>query len=186
MVLYLAADLLWASRVKATAESVGVAARPVRNLEMLRARLADSPVRGLLLDLDVAEMAMEMVRAMRGGVCGGGDSGPGLDGGLDPERRVTLVAFGPHVAVEAFRAIKAAGADAAPARAGGGLGIRWRSRATNRRLVVGAAQIRGAGYAPIETISNFLTPRGVLTRTMSPTRAFMRASPMGLLEVTSS
>lgn len=116
MVLYLAADLLWASRIKATAESVGVAARPVRNLEMLRARVGDSPVKALVLDLDVAEMAMDMVRAMRGGMGGGGDSGPGLDGGLDPDRRVTLVAFGPHVAVEAFRALKAAGADAALAR----------------------------------------------------------------------
>lgn len=37
----------------------------------------------------------------------------------------------------------------------------------------------------ISMISNFLGPRGALTRTTSPTRALSRASPMGLVAVTS-
>ena len=36
-VLFLAADLIWATRIKATAEDLGVAARPVRTMEMLEA-----------------------------------------------------------------------------------------------------------------------------------------------------
>lgn len=93
----MAADLIWASKIKATAGSLGLACRPVRNLEMLDARLADSPVRSLILDLDVAEMAMQML----GRVKGQGATSPGI----------RVLAFGPHVAREELHAAKQAGAD---------------------------------------------------------------------------
>lgn len=89
MVLYAAADLIWATRIKATAESLGVVARPARTIEMLEARFADSPVRLVIVDLE-AEGAMDLVRAASG--------------------RADVVAFGPHVAVEALAAAKAEGA----------------------------------------------------------------------------
>lgn len=95
MILYLAADLIWASKIKATAESLGLACRPVRNMEMLEARLADSPVRSLILDLDVAEMAMRMLGRVKG------EASPGI----------RVLAFGPHVAREELHAAKQAGAD---------------------------------------------------------------------------
>ena len=61
MVLYLASDLLWATRIKSCADDLTppVPARPVRDLKMLEARLADSPVKGLLLDLAAGEEGRE-------------------------------------------------------------------------------------------------------------------------------
>jgi len=107
MIAYHAADLIWATRIKATGEAAGVPCRPVRSVEMLEARLGDSDVRGLILDLDSAEVSLELVRAMRGQ-----DGRPGKD----PERKVKIVAFGPHVAVELFEQAKVAGADVVLAR----------------------------------------------------------------------
>jgi hypothetical protein len=107
MVLYCAADLLWATRIKATADSLGIPCRPARSVEMLKARLADSDVKALILDLDAAESSLSLVAALRGG----GDSP-----GLDPGRKVRVLAFGPHVAVELFEKARAAGADEVLAR----------------------------------------------------------------------
>jgi hypothetical protein len=104
MILYAAADLLWATRIKATAEDAGVAARPVRSLEMLEARLADSDVRGLIVDLDAPELALELVTRMRDGRSTAGD------------RSVRVLAFGPHVRADLFQRVREAGADRAMAR----------------------------------------------------------------------
>ena len=114
MVVYCAADLLWSTRIKATADGIGVPCRPVRNLDMLRARLADSDVRGLIVDLETGDTGLGLIRALRGG----GDRGelPVADGHLAPEGRVRILAFGPHVAVEMFEAAKRAGADRVLAR----------------------------------------------------------------------
>lgn len=99
MILYFAADLFWASKIKGSADALGLPCRPVRTLEMLEARLADSPVRSLLVDLDNPETAMALIRRMRS---------PGAG---EKERGVRVVAFGPHVAKELFQTAKAAGAD---------------------------------------------------------------------------
>jgi CheY-like chemotaxis protein len=97
MVAYHAADLLWATRIKATGQDAGVECRPVRSADMLRARLADSAVRGLIVDLESLEVALELIRTLRA---------------PESEKKVRIVAFGPHVAVEAFEQARAAGADA--------------------------------------------------------------------------
>ena len=102
MVLYHAADLLWSTRIRAEAEAAGIPARPVRSVEMLRARLLDSPVRGLITDLDDPEVALDLIRHLRGP--GGGAPG------------VRIAAFGPHVATALLAAAKEAGADAVLAR----------------------------------------------------------------------
>jgi hypothetical protein len=99
VILYLAADLLWASKIKATGEAVGVACRPVRTLEMLDARLADSPVRAIMLDLDSADTALAMIARLRGPTA------------TDQTRSVRILAFGPHVAKELFQQARDAGAD---------------------------------------------------------------------------
>lgn len=101
MILYLAADLIWASKIKATADALGVACRPVRNMEMLEARLADSEVRALVVDLDVAEMALTMVKRVKG------DGEAGKEAG----RAIRVLAFGPHVVRDALQAARDAGAD---------------------------------------------------------------------------
>src|SRR5262245_18800779 len=107
MILYCAADLLWATRIKATAESLGIPCRPARSVEMLEARLADSAVRALIVDLDSGEAALSLIRALRGE-----NNKPGRD----PDRAIQILAFGPHVALELFEQARAAGADRVLAR----------------------------------------------------------------------
>jgi hypothetical protein len=103
MILYFAADLLWATRIRSTAEGLGIAVRPVRDIAMLQARLADSPVHGVVVDLD-GSAAIDLIAHMRK---------PADAGKL---RTFRIVAWGPHVEVEKLRAAKAAGADAVMAR----------------------------------------------------------------------
>ncbi len=96
MIVYLASDLIWATRIKATAEGIGIAARPVRTVEMLRARLADSDVRALILDLEAGETAIQMLSELRGD---------------ERTANVRVVAFGPHVNVEMLEKARSGGAD---------------------------------------------------------------------------
>lgn len=99
MILYSAADLLWATRIKAAADDLGIPARPVRDLTMLEARLVEGGVTSLIVDLEAFRTAEALVRRLRGP-----DAGP-------RETAVRIVAFGPHVATDQFEAIRAAGAD---------------------------------------------------------------------------
>lgn len=99
MILYLAADLVWATKIKATAQAVGVPARPARTLEMLEARLADSPVKAVVLDLEAAEAALAFIGRLRGPCASAA------------ERQIKILAWGPHVAVDQLAAAKSAGAD---------------------------------------------------------------------------
>ena len=104
MICFCAADLLWATRIKSTADALGIPCRPVRNLEMLEARLVDSPVRSLIVDLDSGEPGMSLIRRLR------------ADGADEKARAIRILAFGPHVAVELFQEAKRVGADAVMAR----------------------------------------------------------------------
>ncbi len=65
MIVYFAADLLWASKIKAHSEAIGIHARPVRDVSMLEARLADSDVRGMVVDLDAPETAFALLAKLR-------------------------------------------------------------------------------------------------------------------------
>jgi hypothetical protein len=107
--LYLAADLLWATRIKETATALGIAARPVRTLDMLEARLADTTIAGLIIDLEAGDIGLEMIHRLRGQA-----------GGTSPaEARIPIVVFGPHVAVDRLEAARRAvggGASAVMAR----------------------------------------------------------------------
>lgn len=100
MILFHSADLIWATKIKSAADALGVPARPVRNAEMLAARLGDCQVRALLVDLEAAETAIALITQLRGSTAAA----------------VRVVAYGPHVAVEAMAAAKAAGADVVMAR----------------------------------------------------------------------
>lgn len=96
--LYHGADLIWMTKLRSGAEALGIPVRAVRSVEMLEARLADSPVKGLIVDLDAPEVALALIeRAAEHN----GEGGP----------RVRIAAFGPHVEVERFAQAKAAGAD---------------------------------------------------------------------------
>ncbi len=116
MIAYFASDLVWATRIRATAESLGIASRPVRSLEMLEARLADSNVRALIVDLDDPETAMALIRRAR--MYGNPEDPGGTGGAPNPSRpptkgsaRIRVAAFGPHVNAEAFGEAREAGAD---------------------------------------------------------------------------
>ena len=99
MVLYSAADLIWATRIKSTADDLAIPCRPARNAQMLRARLADSQVRAVLFDLEAPERAWEMLGALRG---------PGAD---ERTRAITVIAWGPHVMAERLGRADELGAD---------------------------------------------------------------------------
>lgn len=112
MILYFAADLIWATKIKGTADALGIPARPVRNPEMLDARLAesapDNPVRALVLDLDSPDTALALLAHTR--------AFEQSSAGTHPKIRV--VTFGPHVAKELFQRALDAGADQALTRGG--------------------------------------------------------------------
>ncbi len=98
-VLFMAADLIWATRIKATAEDLGVAARPVRTLEMLEARLADTNATSLLLDLEKPVEALAMIERLRGVAA------------TPRERSIRIIVWGPHVARDLLQQARDAGAD---------------------------------------------------------------------------
>lgn len=109
MLLYIASDLNWAVRIKSTAEALGVPARPVRSLDMLRERLADSPVRALIADLESPDLALEAIahlaainrarsekRDDRAAHQPPGAPAPDRMAN-DPPRPIRILAFGPHI-----------------------------------------------------------------------------------------
>lgn len=111
MIAYAAADLIWATRIKATAEAVGLSARPVRSVEMLLERFADSDVRALVVDLSAADLALELIRKVRELEAGERPGSPSESAPGRARASVRVLAFGPHVAKELFQAARDAGAD---------------------------------------------------------------------------
>lgn len=111
MIAYFASDLIWATRIKATAQDLGLEARPVRTVDMLMARLADSPVRALVVDLDAPGTALELIRAFRAHE---NAANPGVS--RPQPARLRVLAFGPHVEVSDLREASSAGADLVLAR----------------------------------------------------------------------
>lgn len=102
MILYAAADLIWASKIKATADAMGLAARPVRTMEMLEARLADTPeIKALLVDLDKGQEGLDLIARLRDAAKGAGPR----------ERAIRVLAWGPHVAKDLLQAARDAGAN---------------------------------------------------------------------------
>lgn len=101
MIVYCCADLIFATRIRSTAESLGLTTRPVRNAEMLRKRLEqeddgkpNEPVSALMLDLDTGEEGL-----------------PLIDQTKEHDPTIPVIAFGAHVAVDLLEAARAHGAD---------------------------------------------------------------------------
>jgi CheY-like chemotaxis protein len=112
VILYAAADLIWATKIKATAEALGLAARPVRTLEMLHARLADCPeAKSLMVDLDKGEEGLALIAALRAYEAANQAAGQATDQATGQGRRLRVLAWGPHVAKELLQAARDAGAD---------------------------------------------------------------------------
>ena len=108
MIVYCCADLIFATKVRATADAAGIITRPVRDVAMLRARLdrvddgkPNEPVRALLLDLETGDAGLALIDEIKAAGAG-----------------VRVVAFGSHVETAALAAAKARGADTVMTRGG--------------------------------------------------------------------
>jgi CheY-like chemotaxis protein len=99
VILYLASDLVWATKIKSMGEDVGVPCRPVRNLDMLTARLADTPdIKGLILDLESPDTALALLTFVRD------------PANAEKCRNIRVIAFAPHVKRDIMQAAVDAGA----------------------------------------------------------------------------
>lgn len=106
MIVYCTHDLIFATKIRSTADALGVVSRPARNADMLAARLAclddgkgNEPVTGVLVDLEMGEAGLNLVRQARNHA-----SAP------------AVVAFGSHVAADLLAAAESAGAHQVMAR----------------------------------------------------------------------
>lgn len=108
MIVYCCADLIFATKIRGTAEALGLTTRPVRNKEMLDARLKqvddgkpNEPVSALFLDLDTGEDGLTL-----------------LDHVKAQNPSIPVLAFGSHVATELLQAARQRGADTVMSRGG--------------------------------------------------------------------
>lgn len=98
MIAFVASDLIWASRIKATADAVGLPAKRVFNPQGLADLLTAGPVSLVLLDLE-SEDAPALITALRGPEAS------------EQARRIPTVAWAPHVLVDRIQSAKDAGID---------------------------------------------------------------------------
>jgi hypothetical protein len=71
---------------------------------MLEARLSDSEVRGILIDLEAGDRAFELMERLRG------------EAATQRDRGIRIVAWGPHVDTDSLELAARAGADEVLAR----------------------------------------------------------------------
>ncbi len=93
MILYFTADLIFATRIRSTAEALGIPARPARTVERLRELRLEESVNAVIVDLDAGDTAIDLI-----------------DAAACAEPPLRSLAFGPHVNIEAFEAAHRAGA----------------------------------------------------------------------------
>ncbi|MEM1213743.1 MAG: hypothetical protein AAGI68_15755 [Planctomycetota bacterium] len=105
MLIYCCADLIFATRVRAAAEDAGLTSRPVRNPDMLTARLdriddgkPNAPVSLFIADLENPE-SLNLINQLRGWESEQPEAAP-----------IAVIAFGPHVMTDALQAAQDAGA----------------------------------------------------------------------------
>jgi len=91
---------MFSTRVRAAADDAGLTARPVRTTDMLQRRLArvddgkaNDPVTSVIVEIDDTDLPIELIRLAR-----------------QHDAELPIIAFGPHVEVEALRAAGEAGA----------------------------------------------------------------------------
>ena len=101
MIVYCCSDLIFATKIRATAEAMGVASRPARDVEALNNRLRcvddgklNEPVSAVLIDLDLGEDGLALIDAIKA-----------------HDANTPVVAFGSHVATELLQSAHDRGAD---------------------------------------------------------------------------
>jgi CheY-like chemotaxis protein len=106
MIIYACQDLIFATKIRSTAEAIGVPSRPARDAQALGNRLnrvedgkLNEPVTGVLIDLELGEAGLAL-----------------LDQAKAFDKNIPVVAFGAHVATEILNAARERGADFVMAR----------------------------------------------------------------------
>ncbi len=102
MIVYCCSDLIFSTKIRSTAEHLGVPSRPVRDAQMLRDRLeqvddgkTSDPISGVLIDLDTGETGLALIEQAKA---------------FDPS--LPVIAFGSHVATAVLETARGRGADA--------------------------------------------------------------------------
>jgi ActR/RegA family two-component response regulator len=95
MILYCCQDLIFSTKIRSTAESLGVASKPVKDAAKLAtvASEGDASVGAVMVDLELGEEGLTLIDAAREHL---------------PE--ATVIAFGSHVAKDVLDAAKGRGA----------------------------------------------------------------------------
>ncbi len=103
MIVYRAADMMFASRIDTTADAAGVPRKSAHNVEKLQALLdhgdAGERVTAVFIDLDAGDDVLDQIRMA-----------------VAHDSRPTVIAFGSHVATKVLEAASNAGADQVMAR----------------------------------------------------------------------
>lgn len=101
MIVYCCYDLIFATKIRATAEAVGVGSRPARDVQALENRLRcvddgrlNEPVSAVLIDLDLGEDALTLIDTIK-----------------RYDTMIPVVAFGAHVATQLLQSAHDHGAD---------------------------------------------------------------------------
>ncbi len=101
MIVYCCADLIFATKIRSTAEALEAVSRPVRDAEMLRKRLdrvddgkPNDPVTAVMVDLDTGEAGLDLIGQTK-----------------THDATLPVVAFGSHVATELLHSARERGAD---------------------------------------------------------------------------
>lgn len=101
MIVYCCSDLIFATKIRSTADSLQITTRPARTAEALLNRLnrvddgkANAPVKAVLVDLDLGEVGLELIRITKAHPA-------------SPE----VVAFGAHVGREMLAEASNCGAE---------------------------------------------------------------------------
>lgn len=97
MIAYLAADLIWSTRLRSWIEAAGFTPRPARSGEALRALAGSGRLEALVCEAD-AEHALDVIAAA------------GELNASRPDDPVLVIAFGPHVEAELLHRARELGA----------------------------------------------------------------------------
>ncbi|MFG0329902.1 MAG: hypothetical protein ACF8PN_08395 [Phycisphaerales bacterium] len=94
MILYHTADLMFATKIRSTADALELDASPVKDLEAFNKKAGAGGVRGLLVDLDSEVVGLSILQAAAAEI---------------PAAR--KIAFGPHVNADLLERAATMGAD---------------------------------------------------------------------------
>lgn len=101
MIIYCCHDLIFATKIHSTAQSLGLVCRPARDAQALRNRLdrvddgkPNDPVSGVIVDLTIGEPALDLIDLVKG-----------------HDAKPEVIAFAPHVEVQMLEAAGQRGAD---------------------------------------------------------------------------